>query len=476
MTHFSSASVRERFSRASGYDRAASLQACVARNLAAQLERSGIKPLRILEFGCGTGLLTQHLRRLWPQADILATDISPEMLERARNRLRDSVRYAVMDAQQPSAEGPFDLICGSLALQWCPDRAQVLHALRALLSPGGTLAVTTLAEGCFAEWREACATARVPVSLHDYPSAGQLAEDIPADMSGRWETQIISETGDGLSFLRRLHDTGAAAPRAGQRPLSAGALRRVLNAFDEAEESISWTIASGMFRTPARAGVFVTGTDTGVGKTFVSACLVRAWNALYWKPLQTGLADEAGDTPVVRELAQLTPDRIILPFAGFAAPLAPDAAAALEGVSIQPDDIRLPLQDIGTPLVVEGAGGVLVPVAPGVMMADLMQRFGLPVVLVARSGLGTISHTLLSLAELRRRGIAVLGVVLNGPLNPGNREAIERNGRVRILAETDFCPEITPEAVADAARLFPAWPTSGLPDPASSAPSHPHSV
>jgi len=200
--------------------------------------------------------------------------------------------------------------------------------------------------------------------------------------------------------------------------------------------------------------VFVTGTDTGVGKTVVSACLARRWGAAYWKPVQTGLAQERGDTEIVAWLAGLPPDRVHPPRYCLAAPLSPEAAGELEDVVIRLADFALPQGS--TPLVVEGAGGVLVPLGGGASMSDLMAAFGLPVVLVARSGLGTINHTLLSLEALRRRGIALSGVVMVGEPNAGNRRAIERHGEVHVIAELPVLPLLNPDAVAAACTLFPA--------------------
>jgi malonyl-CoA O-methyltransferase len=194
--------------------------------------------------------------------------------------------------------------------------------------------------------------------------------------------------------------------------------------------------------------VFVTGTDTGVGKTLVSACLVRAWDAAYWKPLQTGLADEPGDTASVTTLAELTPDRCHAPAHALAAPLAPHAAALLEGVSIRLDELVLPAETRS--LVVEGAGGLMVPINDRALMIDLIAQLGLPAVLVARSTLGTINHTLLGLEALRARNLPIAGVILNGPPNPGNRAAIEQFGRVRILAEI---PPLSPLDAAAVARV-----------------------
>lgn len=199
-------------------------------------------------------------------------------------------------------------------------------------------------------------------------------------------------------------------------------------------------------------GVFVTGTDTGVGKTLVSAILAKAWQADYWKPLQTGVADEPGDTPSVMQLADLAPSRVHAPAVVLQAPLSPWAAAPLEGVRIDTDALVCPLTT--APLIVEGAGGLMVPINDEVMMIDLIARLGLPVVLVARSSLGTINHTLLSLQALKAAGIAVAGVVMNGPPSAGNRLAIERFGKVQVIAEVPSLEAVdTATVAAQAARV-----------------------
>jgi dethiobiotin synthase len=208
-------------------------------------------------------------------------------------------------------------------------------------------------------------------------------------------------------------------------------------------------------RVTTSAGVFVTGTDTGVGKTVVSACLVRAWHADHWKPVQTGVATETADTPTVAELSGAAADRLHLPRHVFAQPLSVEAAAAAEGAQVILTDFVLPAS--ARPLVVEGAGGVLVPIAPGVLMVDLICRFGLPVVVVARTTLGTINHTLLTLDALRARALNILGVVLVGPANPGNERAIARHGAVPILAHVPPLSPLSAATVATASALFPSW-------------------
>jgi malonyl-CoA O-methyltransferase len=203
-------------------------------------------------------------------------------------------------------------------------------------------------------------------------------------------------------------------------------------------------------------GVFVTGTDTGVGKTVAAACLARAWQAGYWKPVQTGAATADDDTADVVALAGLAADHVYAPAYALQAPLSPHAAAELEGVTITMDAIRLP--QTAHPLVVEGAGGLFVPLNGRDFMIDLMAKLALPVLLVARSTLGTINHTLLSLAALRMRGLPIAGVVLNGPPNAGNRAAIERFGKVRVLAELPRVDALDKAAIERLSALMPPLP------------------
>ena len=200
-------------------------------------------------------------------------------------------------------------------------------------------------------------------------------------------------------------------------------------------------------------GIFVTGTDTGIGKTVVAACLARAWRAGYWKPVQTGAATGDDDTATVAALAGLPAERILAPAYVMQAPLSPHAAAELEGVRISMDAIAPP--ETPHPLVVEGAGGLYVPLNERDFMIDLMARLAVPVLLVARSTLGTINHTLLSLAALRSRALPIAGVVLNGPPNAGNRAAIERFGQVRIVAELARIDPLDAAAIDRLAALVP---------------------
>lgn len=446
------------FDAAEKYDQAATVQRVAARELFQRIQTSmvGKSPLRILEIGCGTGLLTEYLHACWPEAEILATDFAPNMLARAKMRLGEAVSYHQMDAAAPDVSGPFDVICGNLIMQWLPEPEKVLRNLAGLLAPDGVFAVSTLLDGTFAEWKQACQQEGRQAATPVYPELADAQSWRPAAFSGGWaEQDIVQAFADGMDFVRHLKATGASTPREGAVPLSAVQLRRVALRFQQAGCAVTWRVGYACFRKPPRKGVFVTGTDTGIGKTLVSACLVQRWQGAYWKPLQSGLADEEGDTPTVKHLAGDAP--CFKPAGAFLASLSPDAAARAEGVQIDPAQLVLPQGEADKPLVVEGAGGLMVPATPELMMIDLAQRWGLPVVLVARSGLGTLNHTLLSLEALRTRQIAVAGVVLSGPLNAENRETIEQKGKVRILAEVPFCAEITPAVVSELAKLFPQW-------------------
>ena len=173
--------------------------------------------------------------------------------------------------------------------------------------------------------------------------------------------------------------------------------------------------------------IVVTGTDTEIGKTVFAAGLAAALGATYWKPVQAGL-DEGGDGDTVRRLgvAKVLPEAYRL-----ATPCSPHRAAAIDGVTIDPARLALPVVD--GPLVVEGAGGVLVPLADDLLYADMFARWGAPVVLVARTALGTINHSLLSIEALRRRGVPILGVAFVGESVEDSEATIARIGGVRRL-------------------------------------------
>ena len=188
-------------------------------------------------------------------------------------------------------------------------------------------------------------------------------------------------------------------------------------------------------------GFFVTGTDTGVGKTVLSALLVAALDGIYWKPVQTG-AIEGTDRNSVRAWAGCPEERLLLERYYFDPPVSPHLAAREAGVRIALDSFELPAPVANHPYIVEGAGGAMVPLNEQDLMLELMRRLGLPVVVAARTSLGTINHTLLTLAALRGAQLSVHGVVLIGAKNIENRRAIERFGKVRVIGHIPVLEKI----------------------------------
>lgn len=187
--------------------------------------------------------------------------------------------------------------------------------------------------------------------------------------------------------------------------------------------------------------IVVTGTDTDAGKTIFAAALAGAAGATYWKPVQAGL-DEGTDSARVGALAGVP----VLPEAyRLLTPCSPHRAAEIDGVTIDP--ARLAVPDVAGPLVIEGAGGVLVPVTRDLLYADLMARWGLPVVLVARTALGTINHSLLSIAALRARGVPILGIAFVGDAVEDSEATIAAIGGVRRLGRLPRLDPLTPETL-----------------------------
>ncbi|MDT8760148.1 dethiobiotin synthase [Sphingomonas psychrotolerans] len=193
--------------------------------------------------------------------------------------------------------------------------------------------------------------------------------------------------------------------------------------------------------------IIVTGTDTGVGKTVFAAALAGALGAAYWKPIQAGL-DDGADSATVAALSGLAPERILPEAWRLRTPCSPHRAAELDGVTIDPDKLAVPPCD--TPLVIEGAGGVLVPVTRTLLYADLFARWQLPVVLVARTALGTINHSLLSIEALRARGIALLGIAFVGDAKEDSEATIAAIGGVRRLGRLPHLDPLNRETLAQA--------------------------
>ena len=200
-------------------------------------------------------------------------------------------------------------------------------------------------------------------------------------------------------------------------------------------------------------GLFVTGTDTGVGKTAVSAAMLVRYRPIgslrYWKPIQTGTPRD-DDTAEVRRLASCSETETLDIGIRLSNPVSPHLAAqqAGETIRLRPLIASAVSRGGGERWIVEGAGGVLVPINDTEMMADLIGLLGLSALVVARSSLGTINHTLSTLEALRSRGLTVAGVVMVGDRNDDNRLAIEQYGRVGVVGEMPRFDRMAPEALA----------------------------
>lgn len=186
--------------------------------------------------------------------------------------------------------------------------------------------------------------------------------------------------------------------------------------------------------------IVVTGTDTGIGKTVFSAALAGALDGFYWKPIQAGL-EEATDSETVLRLSGLVAERVLPEAYRLRTPASPHLAAEIDGVTIDHDFLRVPEKD--RPLVVEGAGGLMVPLTRNVTYLDLMARWRIPVVLCARTTLGTINHSLLSIAALRARDVALLGVAFVGDANFESERIITELGKVRRLGRLPHLAPLT---------------------------------
>ena len=188
--------------------------------------------------------------------------------------------------------------------------------------------------------------------------------------------------------------------------------------------------------------IVITGTDTNIGKTVFAAGLVGLLDGAYWKPVQAGL-DDGTDTETVRHLSGLPEDRFFREAWRLNTSASPHLAAEIDGVAIDPDALAPP--PTARTLVIEGAGGLLVPLTRKTLLVDVFARWRFPVVLCARTGLGTINHTLLSIEALRRRDIPILGVVLIGDAHAENRRVLGEMSGVRVLGRLPVLDPLTPQ-------------------------------
>lgn len=229
------------------YDDCADVQRCVAHRLAAMAahETPGTEG-PILEIGCGTGLLTREIRRYWPTAELIATDLVPEMVD-ATARQRLAARTMTMDGELPVFDGPrFAMILSSLTFQWFTDLPGALARLRGLLRPGGSLWFATMGAESFASWQVAHAQAGVTSGLPDYPDLAALRAML-APFGGAivHEEHLPVPQPGGQALIRHFRTIGAHVPRPDYRPLGPTALRRAIDTFDAAGGRTSYHILYG---------------------------------------------------------------------------------------------------------------------------------------------------------------------------------------------------------------------------------------
>ena len=191
--------------------------------------------------------------------------------------------------------------------------------------------------------------------------------------------------------------------------------------------------------------LIICGTDTDIGKTIVSSFFVQGLQGVYWKPIQSG-TEEGTDTKTVSKLLNLNANRYLPEVYKFRAPVSPHWAAEKESMVIEQKNLTLPV--LNKLLIIETAGGLMVPLNRSWLQIDQLKVWGAPIILVARTGLGTLNHTLLSLEALKNRNINVLGIVLNGPPHDDNPKTLEQFGDTKILASLPIFDEVSAKVLS----------------------------
>ncbi|API58334.1 hypothetical protein BSL82_02600 [Tardibacter chloracetimidivorans] len=243
------------FGAALRYDDEAHVQREVAQGLAAHIAGLPVRrDPRLLEIGCGTGLLTSALVEEGLSGDWVVSDLSPVMAARCREGLggaRGHFRYVAMDGERPcfAPDVRFDLVCSSLAFQWFHDLEGAVATLCGLIAPGGHLAFTTLAEGSFDEWRAAHRIWGLKEAVPAYPSVASLRAMAPGGHEADiFDFRIQPRFADAKAFLGHLRGLGAHVPKGGAAPLSPGALRRVMRVFEDSGAAATYHVAVCTFR------------------------------------------------------------------------------------------------------------------------------------------------------------------------------------------------------------------------------------
>lgn len=197
------------------------------------------------------------------------------------------------------------------------------------------------------------------------------------------------------------------------------------------------------FHFPAKylsMSYIITGTDTGIGKTVASAMLVQGLEYNYWKPIQSGIEDGGVDTRRVQKMTDLPDDRFLPERYVFSEPLSPHRAAELDDSFVDLDNLEPPLTE--RPLIIEGAGGLMVPLTRKNLLINQFKKWDVPLILCARTGLGTINHTLLSLEAIWARDIKLHGIIFIGENNDDNMTTIHEFSGAKVLGHIPMLDEI----------------------------------
>lgn len=197
--------------------------------------------------------------------------------------------------------------------------------------------------------------------------------------------------------------------------------------------------------------LFVTGIGTGIGKTIVSAVLVEKLKADYWKPVQSGDLDKS-DSLSIQNLISNAVTKIHTESYRLTQPFSPHKSAAIDGITIDPDSINLP--KTSNALIVEGAGGLMVPLNNKFLIIDLIKKLGIEVVLVSQNYLGSINHTLLSIYALKNYGIPIRGIIFNGIKDIYSKDFILQNSGLELLGHIPDYNVVDKKAIIDAGNYI----------------------
>ena len=183
----------------------------------------------------------------------------------------------------------------------------------------------------------------------------------------------------------------------------------------------------------------ICGTDTDIGKTLISSFFVKGLNSFYWKPIQSGIESQT-DSQTVEKLAQVSKEKIIKEAYVFTKPLSPHWASEIDKKTIDLDTLGIP--KVKGSLIIETAGGLMVPITRNFLQIDQIKQWNLPVILVCKSSLGTLNHTLLSIEALKRRNIEIFGLVINGEKHLDNPKTLVEFSGIPLITEFPYIKKI----------------------------------